>query len=859
MTLLYLALLYMFGVTLGWMLDHAGWIGCDFPTWLWMVPLLLLPCTPLLHRVPQIHHARTSTPMRWPARDGFKPPRSPLSPALLAALMLCLLTGALRYASHPIAPCWQPGDLAYHNLPADRAYDREAPQVVVTGYVSSYPLVSDTKQRLHVRVDSVHADGRTHTVQGEMRLTTGTRTRYIYGQPVRLRGRLVTPPDFEDFSYREYLARKGVHSLFYPTNIDVLPGAASGNPIERTLYGLRARGEGLLNRLLPEPYAALANGMLLGIESGIPDELYDQFNLTGTSHVIVISGSNVALIAGVLLALGQRIFGRRFFGQWGAAWPALFGIACYALLVGGDAAVLRAALMGGLFVLATALDRQSTALVSLATACWAMTLLNPLTLWDVGFQLSSAATAGLIIFSTGITEAFNRVVPGFGGHLTGQVTGMSPGSAGAVNAAKGLMQGVIEDGLLVTIAANLTTLPLVVYYFGRLSVASLLTNLLISPAQPFIMLWGSAALVVGVLGLVPIAWLILLVPWLSLVWTVAMVRWTAALPGASLEIANYGAGSLVLTYAVIFGWHWRAPIGKMLRRWVRWGAEAWSARVFKPATAGALGVGCVLLWTSAFTQPDGRLHIYFLDIGQGDGILIQTPSGNQALIDGGYSPQTLLSELGEAMPFWDRSIDLLVLTHPDGDHMAAQTVVPQRFHVSTAVVAADGLAHEDAGAWRAEMDAAGVDVQVHHAGGWIDLGDGVALWVLWPHAQPYVGENQDNENSLVLKLVYGDFSVMLTGDAGHPAEAALLSDGVPLAAAVLKVGHHGSKGSTGRDFVQAVNPQLAVIQLGADNDYGHPHREVLDNLAGRTVLRNDLHGRVHLWSDGWQMWVKTER
>ena len=156
---------------------------------------------------------------------------------------------------------------------------------------------------------------------------------------------------------------------------------------------------------MPEPYAALANGMLLGIEAGIPDDLYDKFNLTGTSHVIVISGSNVALIAGVLVAFGTRLLGRKR-----GVYPALLGIAAYALLVGGDAAVMRAALMGGLFVYATAIGRRSTALVSLAAACWAMTLVNPLTFWDVGFQLSSAATAGLILFSPTITSAFDTLL-----------------------------------------------------------------------------------------------------------------------------------------------------------------------------------------------------------------------------------------------------------------------------------------------------------------------------------------------------------------------------------------------------------------------------------------------------------------
>jgi competence protein ComEC len=161
--------------------------------------------------------------------------------------------------------------------------------------------------------------------------------------------------------------------------------------------------------------------------------------------------------------------------------------------------------------------------------------------------------------------------------------------------------------------------------------------------------------------------------------------------------------------------------------------------------------------------------------------------------------------------------------------------------------------------WRRSLTGAEVAVELMQAGGWVDLGDGVALWALWPPPEGVSGENADNENSLVLKLVYGNFSVLLTGDAGLPSEAAWLRQGAPVQATALKVGHHGSNSSTGDALVASVSPQVAVIQVGEGNSYGHPTQEVLDNLAGRLVLRNDLHGRVHLWSDGRQIWVETEK
>jgi competence protein ComEC len=742
--------------------------------------------------------------------------------------------------------------LAYYNLPADRAYDRAAAPVTVTGYINSYPLHEDTRQQFQVAVTTLRQADQERPVTGVIRLTTDSRISYHYGQPLQLRGRLVTPPDFEDFSYREYLARKGVHSLLYPTAIDPLPGPNQGAPLLQALYVLRARGEALLNRLLPEPYAALANGMLLGIEAGIPDALYEQFNLTGSSHVIVISGSNVALIAGLILAFGRRLFGRRH-----AIWPALFGIAGYALLVGGDAAVLRAAWMGALFAIAATIDRRSTALVSLAFACWVMTIANPLTVWDVGFQLSSAATAGLILFSPGVVAFFTRLLPGWlsGGPLTGS---LAVGGVDLARTGQQVMSGVLQDGLMVTIAANISTLPLVLYYFGRLSVVSLLTNVLIAPAQAFIMLWGSAGIVLGVLGLIPLAQVVLWIPWLCLVWTVAIVRWTAALPGASLELSGYGLPALLSTYGLIALFATRHTLGNW---WSRLRRPAYGrtvrAALVSNGVIGLLAVAAMLIWTVVAKQPDGRLHLYFLDVGQGDGILIQTPSGRQLLIDGGASPQQLASELGAVLPFWDHALDAVLLTHPDRDHMGAQEALPARLVINTALETAVSNVNPDADGWRGAMQTSGASIVQQAQGGWLDLGDGVALWVLNPSTAPYRGESADNENSLVVKLVYGELSVLLTGDAGLPSEAAMLAAGVPLSSTVLKVGHHGSKSSSGQPFLDAVQPQLAIIQVGAQNDYGHPHQEVLDRLAGVPILRNDLHGRIHLASDGRQLWLTT--
>lgn len=848
MALLYASIALLLGVAAGRFAWEAGWLNCAHPGWLWLAPALLLAALPALSR--RLHRHRPAPPLRWPASAGFRPPRSGVSGMRAALLLLVAATGALRYAAQPLTPCFAATDLAYYNLPADQAFARDAPAAVVSGYVDNFPLHSAEGTELILAASEITTPAGTFAVQGRVRLKLRRQVDVRYGQQATATGRLTTPPDFEDFSYREYLARKEIHSVLNSPRFFPEPAGARllGNPLLRLLYGVRARGEAFLLRGLPEPYAGLAAGILLGIQAGIPDDLYEQFNATGSSHVIVISGSNVALVAGIITGVAGRLLGRRR-----ALLPVLAGIALYVLLVGGDAAVLRAGVMGALVALAAALDRRSTALVSLAFACAMMVLLNPPALWDVGLQLSSSATAGLILFQPPLSEAYRRFTQTWGHRLD---------PAARWQAAGRQISGFFNEGLVVTLAASISTLPLVIFYFGRLSAVSLLTNVLILPLQPLIMLGGSAALVAGLLAggwATPLLWL----PWLGLAWTVGVVEWTADLPGASLEIAGYGVPALVLTYIGLAIWRWGAPLRAVIGRLRTVSGRLRPGRLVSGSALAGLSMATILLWHGALAAPDGYLHLWFLDIGQGDGILVQTPAGRQLLIDGGADPALLLSELGAVMPFYDRTLDVALLTHQDTDHMGGQSGLPRRMTIGQAIDTVNAEAAPELAVWRQEMTAAGTAITQSHAGGWLDLGNGVALWVLWPPPEPVTGDNADNENSLVTRLVYGNFSALLTGDAGIPTEKALIAAGAPLASTVLKVGHHGSEHSSSAAFLRAVAPALAVIQVGTDNDYGHPHQAVLAALTAwnpvMPVLRTDQAGRIHLWTDGEKMWVETEQ
>jgi competence protein ComEC len=743
---------------------------------------------------------------------------------LASVCVLALLLGAWRYSS--AIPHFDESTLAYYN---DEGW------VKLTGVVSGEPDVRDTYTNLRVAADSLALGDQEYAVTGAVLVRAPRYPEYRYGDRLEIEGLLETPPEFESFSYKDYLARQGIHSLVRRPRITLL-ATGQGNFFYARLYAFKSRAQATIAQMLPEPQASLLTGILLGVETGIPADLMADFSATGTTHIIAISGFNLSIIAGLFSGLSARLFGRR------RAMPfALAGIILYTLFVGASAAVVRAAIMGSLYVIAIHYGRQSDALNSLMAAAILMTVLNPFTLWDLGFQLSFAATLGLVLYTP--------VVQGWFEHGLRKLL-----SEGATQKAITLL----NEALIVTLAAQITTLPIIVYNFHTLSLVTLLTNLLILPAQPGVMLWGGVATIAGLLW-VPLGQALGWVAWLFLTFTIVIVELTARVPYASLDMGRVSMGLICLYYGLLAG-------GTIVTAQEPSRLKTLWQRVTDRFSTKALVAGLVmvllLVWGAAFSLPDGKLHVAFLDVGQGDAIFVQTPQGHKVLVDGGPSPTILLTALGRRMPFWKRTIDLVVLTHPHDDHVSGLIPVFERYKVKAFL---DGGQEHPTPTYARCLELVqekGIPYQLARDGMRIQLGEGLQMKVLHPQSELLSDTGSDiNNNSIVLRLAYGRISFLLPGDVEEEAEAVLLADGENLASTILKSPHHGSDTSLNPRFLEAVNPQLAVIQVGADNKFGHPDPTTLDRLEEHdvTVLRTDQNGTVEVVSDGEKYWIEIER
>lgn len=260
-------------------------------------------------------------------------------------------------------------------------------------------------------------------------------------------------------------------------------------------------------------------------------------------------------------------------------------------------------------------------------------------------------------------------------------------------------------------------------------------------------------------------------------------------------------------------------------------------------------------WIAAFDLARSKnLEVVFFDVGQGDAAFIETPQGHQILVDGG--PDSSLPEkLAKEMPFWDRTIDLIILTHPEKDHMAGLLEVLKRYEVANVLWTGVVRNTADWQEWARLVAEEGARTHIAEFGLKVKIGQ-TFLYVLHPF-ENLEGRNIEDSNntSVIVRIVFKEASFLFTGDAYQSAENKIISLKADLDSDVLKAGHHGSKTSTGKEFVEAVSPEFAVISCGKDNSYGHPSPEVLEALEGAEILRTDKEGNIKFVSDGSKVWL----
>ena len=669
----------------------------------------------------------------------------------------------------------------------------------VVGVVRADPRLSGTLARLDLRVETIDGVER----GGGLRLTMPAHREPLReGDRIAVTAEIERAPRFDDFDYAAFLRSRGIHAVAaFPERWELLERDA-GNDIADALRRLRGWALDNVERALPEPEASLAAGMLLGRQRTMPAGLEEDLRRTGTTHLLVVSGQNVALLLGTAVALLTVVMSRRR-----AALLALALLPGYVVLVGAEPPVVRAAIMAVGIALAAVTGRRTPGWIYLAYALAIMLALQPLLVRDVAFQLSATATAGVMLIAPPLRDW----------------------AAGRLRlASEGATSAVVEAGAI-ALGAALAVLPVQAASFGTVSLVQVPANVIVAPLYEATLLVAVAAALLG--WLEPASAFLYLAGVYAPAAFVAAVGVLAELPAAVVEV--------------------RAPLAVGATWYAGLAAAAWALGRREPAQiqpggarsgfAGAVALRLAVagLWVAVLTPSDDLASVTVLDVGQGQAVLVRD-GGAAVLIDAGPPDGAVLRALARVTDA--RSLDAVVLSHDDADHVGGLRELERRLRVG--VVLGDGIAGTSP-----------LDI-----GDRIRLTDRTSIEVLSPPvATAGRAHRSDNNRSLVLLVRIGEVRVLVPADIEAPAEEWLVGSGLNLRADALVLPHHGSKSSSSPAFIEAVRPGVAIASAGAGNRHGHPHPDVLARYEDALLFRTDEHGDVTLRSDGVRLWVRSTR
>ncbi len=669
-----------------------------------------------------------------------------------------------------------------------------------------------------------------------------------YGDTLGVSGNVERPEPIGDFDYAAWLESQGIAGVMWARQAELV-STGGGSPWNAALHLVRTSLASAIQRSIPEPQAGLAQALLLGIRSELPRPVKESFRAAGMSHLLAISGLHVGVVMALTLAAASALAGQN--NPWAVLTAGLV-VWTYAILSGLDPPVVRAAIMGSLYLAQGLLGRGIRGLTALLLAAAVMILMDPHLLGSLSFQLSFTAMAG-VIFGLPLISV-----------LTAALSGLSSGSWAARWAQYGL--SLLVASVVISTTTTLATLPLVAWHFGEIPLMSVPATILAMPAMSAALVGAALTSIVGLLAS-PLAVIAGTLAWAPLSWLIWVAETMPPLllpaPWLTAEMAVAWLSATGLLAVLVSSRRVRRAVAGMRRR------PRWRPRGAAGLAAGGIPVVVIVLLLLAGqfagSRSDGLLHVYVLDIGQGDAIFVVTPEGQQMLVDGGPDPEITLGAISALTPPGDRTLDVVAATHLDSDHVGGLLGVLDRYRVGT-VLHGGGLSEGAAlyPQWRAMVEERDHQAVAVRAGHTVQIGRDVTLEVLHPPPDglPAWVEPNANNGSLVLKLEYGEASFLLTGDVEVDGERFLVSAvGDELEADVLKVGHHGSRTSTTRGFLDAVKAQSAVISAGRGNRFGHPHAEVVErlesSLGAAQVFLTARDGTVEYISDGESLWVRT--
>ncbi|MGE4283437.1 MAG: DNA internalization-related competence protein ComEC/Rec2 [Clostridia bacterium] len=719
-----------------------------------------------------------------------------------ALILLCILVGYWRFS---VAE-----DIFL--MPIAQFVDKP---VSFTGWVTEPPLVEEDRIQYSVQVKKIHYQGKEYLLDTRIRLICGRGAYggYDFEDILQVRGELSYPSSSFNqggFDYRNYLKGKGIYAICFasPYQINKVGQYTQTNFIIHLSTNIRISAIKTIDRYLPKEEAALLKGMLIGAKESFSDKRREEFSRSGLAHLTAVSGIHVAIfIIGITYLLSVCRVNKHIIHL-----VSIILIILFVFATGCSPSVLRAGTMGILFFVSYLINKEADSLTSLSIAALAILIYNPVILLDVGFQLSFGATVSLLLFYKPVYEKLST------------------------------FPRMIRETATASITAQLGTVIITAYHFNSISIISIIGNLIVVPVASLVLLSGFTLCALGNLNVI-IGKVIAGLCYLLLKLILAVVHLISQLPFASVKVPS---PSILIIFAYLL-------LLIILYNLLKEHKKSAYIKI-------AVGILILLIGINILVHVYAKryMEVTFLNVGQGDCILIKCPNGRNVMIDGGGSGGADNYDIGKniVIPYLLKrgimKIDMVIISHYHDDHVEGALSVLKEMPVGALLLPQRKSSNE---LMQQLMNAAmqqHIPVYAVAKGMQVNMGRELTMEILYPDVSQ-LNNNLKNENdqSLVLNLHHQDVRFLFTGDIEKGTEKYLVSQEADVKANVIKVPHHGSDTSLTEDFLLMSASEYAVISVGR-NHFGHPSEEVLRRLdeSNIEVYRTDINGTITFISDG---------
>ena len=677
----------------------------------------------------------------------------------------------------------------------NKMYKLDDENIAITGIVCSQIKETDYKYSVNIKIENklkltVYIDKKENVSKLE------------YGNKIAVTGTYKKPTEkrnYKGYDYMKYLKTKKIcGSLMVDGEVKLIK-TKKINPIFTIINKLSLIFKQNLKKLLPEQEAELEQGILLGDTSDIESDIKDDFRECNLSHMLAVSGAHLSyLVLGINTVLSKKAFGIRR-----RKILSIIFILIFMVIVNMSPSVVRAGISTIIAIFATLIYRKQDTYTTISIALLLTLLNNPFAIFDFGLQLSYIATLSIIIFYSKFTQKqFNNKVKKY-----------------------------LYESVMLTLSANILILPITIYEFNTIPINSIISNLLAGPLLGICIILGMFTVIISTVCF-PVSKLIAFPLQIILKILIKIIELISKIPFGNYTVKTPWFIVVVLTYAIIATLIYNKK------------------RITKILTMITLII-FIVMQVCDFINIDGKLKIYFIDVGQGDSMIVKTVRGKNILIDGGGSKDPDY-DIGEKIlvPYLlDRRIktlDYVIISHFDEDHATGVAQILGKIDVSSIILTRQ---LEENDIYRHILSIAKekkIKLIYVKEGDVLKIGC-IKISIIHPENKLMIN-NPMNNNSIVCKVEYNSFSMLLTGDIEMEAEELILRKNINLKADVLKVAHHGSKTSTTGEFLKAINPKVALIGVGKNNNFGHPSNEVIQRLKenGTRIYRTDENGEISI-------------